>query len=634
MASRPALISAHELALSFGQQRVLDAATVAVYPEEKVGVVGRNGSGKTSLLKILAGAEAPDSGDVSRRGGLVCGYLSQDFSLLDDDHSIIDNIRTGAKHVLALIEEYENGHPKPERLEQLGNEIEAVDGWNLEQRIETLFQMLNLPPRDRMVRYLSGGEKRRAALAQALVAQPELLILDEPTNHLDTETINWLEDYLQSYRGACLFVTHDRYFLDRLATRIVEVAEGKCFTHEGNYNDYLEAKAIRMEHARNTESRRQTFLRRELNWVRAGVKARTTKSRSRLDHFYAVKSQAAPEKELDVDLIIPEPPPLGNVVIEAKEAGLQLADEHLFSGLNLKFEKQTCTGIVGRNGLGKTSLLKLLMGELEPTSGSVVIGKRTSFNYVDQNRVALNPDSRVIDEVSDQAETVQLGSESVSVRGYLQRFLFTDERINTRVELLSGGEKSRLMLAKILRRSGNVLILDEPTNDLDLPTLRLLEEALLGFKGCVLLVSHDRYFLDRVCDRIIAFEGDGQVHVAVGNYSYYLQKRAEREQAWKAATAAKKPKPKTRRTDRPRKLTWKEERELEAMEESILEAESAVETLESKLNDPAFYVSHAADVEQVNRDLEAKREEVAALYERWAALEEIRKAHQEALQKT
>lgn len=622
--SLPALLSAHDLKLSFGHQEILDGASIAVYPEDKIGVVGRNGSGKTSLLKILAGAEAPDQGTVSRRANLICGYLSQEFTL-DEDESVMANVKAGAREVLDLIERYESGEGTEEALEEVADAIETMDGWNLETRLETLFQMLNLPPRDRVVRYLSGGEKRRVALARALVAQPELLILDEPTNHLDTETINWLEEFLRSYRGACLFVTHDRYFLDRLATRIVEVAEGRCFTHEGNYGAYLEAKEVRVQHADNAERRRQSFLRRELDWVRAGVKARTTKARSRIDQFYAVKSQEAPQAELDVDMIIPEPPPLGNVVIEAKQVGIQLAEEPLFTGLDLAFEANTVTGVIGRNGLGKTTLLKLLMGELEPTEGSVTIGKRTAFNYVDQNRLALNLEASVLEEVSDQAETVQLGSEQISVRAYLRRFLFTDERINTRVELLSGGEKSRLLLAKILRRSGNVLILDEPTNDLDLPTLRLLEEALLAFKGCVIVVSHDRYFLDRVCDRIVAFEGEGEVHVSVGNYSYYLQKREERKRAWKGQAGKRNTPSKKSLEARPRKLSWKEERELEDMEETILGAEAEVESLEAQLNDPEFYAKRAEEAAQVHRDLEKKRREVATLYERWAALEKIRK---------
>lgn len=631
MASQPALLSAHELSLSFGNQQVLDGATVAIYPNEKVGVVGRNGCGKTSLFKILAGFDQPDSGNVSSRNGLVIGYLSQDFSLLDEDQSILENIRAGAASILTLIDEYENGDADPERLQTLGDEIEAVDGWQLDQRIETLLAKLNLPPRERVVRYLSGGEKRRAALARALVAQPELLILDEPTNHLDTETINWLEAYLQSYRGACLFVTHDRYFLDRLVTRIVEVANGVCFTHEGNYADYLEAKEIRNQHLQNAEHKRKGFLRRELEWVRAGVKARTTKARSRIDNYYAIADQKAPEKEVDVDLIIPDPPELGNIVIETKGAGIQLADEVLFDDFDFRLEPNSCAGIVGRNGLGKTTLLKVLMGELDPTWGRVAIGKRTQFNYVDQSRIALDHDARVIDEIADQAETVQLGSETVSVRGYLQRFLFSDDRINTKIEFLSGGEKSRLMLAKILKRSGNVLILDEPTNDLDLPTLRLLEEALLAFKGCVLVVSHDRYFLDRVCDHIIAFEGQGQVHLTPGNYSYYLEKRDARERAWKAAaTETVKAKPAKKRSERPPKLTWKEERELEAMEETILTAEGEVETMEENLNDPEYFQKHAQEIGQLSEDLETKRVEVAALYERWTKLEEIKKTFEAA----
>jgi ATP-binding cassette subfamily F protein uup len=625
-----AILSASDLALSFGRHAILDGATLAIYPGEKVGLVGRNGCGKSSFLRIAAGAEQPDAGIVSRRQGLVVGYLPQEFSL-DEKAAVEANIRQGSADLIEAIERYEHD-PSLSAAEsaRLLAFIEHGDGWNLESRIELLRRELAAPPGDRVVAALSGGEKRRVGLCRALLPQPDLLILDEPTNHLDASAIAWLEGWLAGTTGACLFVTHDRYFLDRIATRIVELADGRFFSHEGNYSDYLIAKAARQERDEAAEHKRQRFLSREIEWVRAGVKARGTKQRSRLDQYYAVKAQKAPEKELDMDLVIPTPPPLANVVVELSEVGHFYGRDPLFLGLDLEFKAGECVGVVGPNGVGKTTLLKIILGELEPTAGTVRIGKRTEFNYVDQTRLSLDEDKSVLEEVSQGQDSVRFGDETISVRSYLQRFLFGNERINDRIGNLSGGEKNRVLLAKILRRGGNFLVLDEPTNDLDLQTLRVLEEALVNFGGTALVVSHDRWFLDRVCDRVIVFEGNGRVSVNEGNYSYYLEKRRASEAA--AAAAAKAKPAKTARPadnapekpDKPRKLKWKEERELEAMEETILAAESAVAELEEKLNDPSFYIANAAEAPAMIEDLERQKAAVAALYSRWEELEAIR----------
>ena len=623
-----AILSASELFLSFGRHAILDGASLAIYPGEKVGLVGRNGSGKSSFLRIAAGEERPDAGTLSRKQGLVVGYLPQEFQL-DDSATVEANIRAGAAELFDALQRYEHADElsdaESHRLLAL---IEHGDGWNLETHIETLRRELSAPPGDRIVAHLSGGEKRRVGLCRALLSQPDLLILDEPTNHLDAGAIAWLEGWLADSNGACLFVTHDRYFLDRIATRIVELADGRFFSHDGNYSDYLVAKAERQERDQNAEHKRQRFLSREIEWVRAGVKARGTKQRSRLDNFYAVKAQKAPEKELDMELVIPPPPPLANVVVELEEVGHFYDRDPLFLGLDLEFKAGECVGVVGPNGVGKTTLLKLILGELEPTTGTVRIGKRTEFNYVDQTRLALDENKSVIEEVSQGQDSVRFGDETISVRSYLQRFLFGNERINDRIGNLSGGEKNRVLLAKILRRGGNFLVLDEPTNDLDLQTLRVLEEALVNFGGTALVVSHDRWFLDRVCDRVVVFEGNGRVTVNEGNYSYYLEKRRAAEAVAAAAKVkpAKPAKPAEPAPDKPRKLKWKEERELETMEETILAAESVVAELEEKLNDPAFYIENAAAAPAMIADLEQKKAEVAALYARWEELEAIRAA--------
>ncbi len=629
-----AILSAKHLELSFGNDPVLDGATLAVYPGEKVGLVGRNGCGKSTFLQIIAGTEEADAGQISRKQGLVTGYLPQEFEL-NDAATVGENIRAGAAELLGKIERFETANNlSPVEQEQLQQAIDHADGWNLESRLKILMREISTPPADRQVSYLSGGEKRRVGLCHALISQPGLLVLDEPTNHLDAEAIAWLEGYLAQAQGACLFVTHDRYFLDRIATRIVELADGRFYSYEGNYSEYLAGKAEREDREQQVEKKRQRFLKREIEWVRSGVKARGTKQRSRIDNFYAVKAQRAPEQELDVELVIPTPPKLANVVVELKEVGHFYAREPVFLGLDLEFKQGECVGVVGPNGAGKTTLLRLIQGEMEPAEGRVTIGKRTEFNYVDQTRLELDEDKSVLEEVSQGIDFVKFGDESISVRGYLRRFLFSDDRINDRIGNLSGGEKNRVLLAKILKRGGNFLVLDEPTNDLDLPTLRVLEEALINFPGTSLVVSHDRWFLDRVCDRVIVFEGGDLVTVNEGNYSYYLQKRKARD----AVAAAAKPQPAKKkrvrdRSNEPRKLKWKEERELEGMEDAILEIETAIEEMEAKLNDPGFYVENAASAGELSETLEKRRDEAEALYDRWEELEEIRSAYEKATSK-
>ena len=617
-----AIVSASELVVHFGNQRVLDRATLSIVEGERVGLVGRNGSGKSTFLQLAAGVMQPDSGEFVRRRDLVTGYMPQLFEL-NEDATVHANILAGAQRILDLIAEYETLPPESARSAIVLDQITHFDGWNLEHRAKSLITNLHAPDPDRVVRDLSGGEKRRVALCRALLARPDFLILDEPTNHLDTGSIEWLEGFLARYSGTCLFVTHDRYFLDGIATRVVELSRGKFNSYAGNYTDYLLARAERAAVEEMQEHKRQRFLKRELAWVRKAPRARRTKSVDRVERYFEMAAQEAPEQELNVDLIIPPAPKLANRVIELRDVAMELGGRMLFRDLSLNIAAGERLGIVGRNGVGKSTLIKIMLGQLEPASGEVEIGARTEINYVDQNRVLLDDAKTVWEEVGEGSEYVRLGEENITLRGYLRRFLFTEERINTKIYQLSGGERSRVLLAKILKRGGNVLILDEPTNDLDLGTLRLLEEALVAFTGSVIVVSHDRYFLNRVCTAILAFEESG-VRYAVGNYDYYLEKRAE-EAAVAASVPTKSQAPQAV-APKPRKLKYKEERELEGMEATILAAEDEVARIEALFADPEFFANRAAEFPKFDAELRAARAEVARLYARWEGLGQIARA--------
>jgi ATP-binding cassette subfamily F protein uup len=628
----PTLLSANDIALAYGYQRLLEAVTLTVAPGEKVGLVGRNGSGKTSLLRILAGHQIPDGGEVSRSRGLRIGYLPQEFEL-EGQLTARENIEAGAADLMEWLQGYESGNATDAEMAVLLNQIDSVDGWNLQARIRATASALAAPPLEALVGPLSGGEKRRVALCRALAAQPDLLLLDEPTNHLDAESILWLEDFLRSFPGAVIFVTHDRYFLDVIATRIIELADGRCFSHPGNYTAYLESKAVRQQISEQAERRRQRFLREELDWVRAGVRAQRSKPRHRLESFYQVKGLEAPPEEREMDLLIPPPTELGNTAMELIKAGAKVGEGHnerwLFRGLTMSLKPGQCTGIVGRNGVGKTTLLRICLGERPTDEGTIKIGKKAVFNYIDQARMQLTGTGTVLEEIADGGESVLFGDQRLSTRSYLRRFLFADERVNEPVSRLSGGERARLMLAKVLRRGGNVLVLDEPTNDLDLPSLRMLEEALADFDGTVLVVSHDRYFLDRICDQVIAFE-DAGLFVQPGNYSYYLEKKKERDARKTVGTsAAKGPASKAglsadSKPARARKISFKEQRELEGMEAAILAAENHVQGLESTLNDPEFHATRSREAHGLIAELESAKAEVTRLYDRWHELEKVK----------
>lgn len=619
----PVILTALELEVHFGEQIILDKASLSVHDGDRIGLVGRNGAGKSTFLKIISGLMPPDSGEVAKKKNLVIGFLSQDFTL-DETKSVYDNIVLGAGNELRLIQEYEQTPFDSPNKHVLEETILQMDSWNLEKRISVLVKSLNAPDIQKNIYELSGGEKRRVALCRALISKPDLLILDEPTNHLDTKSIEWLEDFLANYKGTSIFVTHDRYFLDRIANRIVELSSGTFYSHPGNYTSYLINKTERQTIKEIEERKRQMFLKRELEWVRRGPKARRTKAKSRLDNYYEISQQANNEVELDVDLIIPPSERLGKKVVELKNVGIKLGDKILFEGFNFNFEAGKKIGVVGQNGAGKTTLLKIILGELLPTTGKIETGENTQFNYVDQSRLLLKNDDTVIKAIGEGGETVQFGKYQLNVWTYLRRFLFNDDRINTLVGRLSGGEKSRLTLAKILCRGGNFIMLDEPTNDLDLPTLRILEEAIISFEGCVVVVSHDRYFLNRVCNGILALEGNKEIYYSEGDYDYYVEKKKQRTQIAPDIDSNEKKGSSGSRTkvkNKSKKLSYKDALELEQIEERIIVAEAEVERIESIFVSADFYLKYAERTNELNRKLEDAKEKVKQLYERWDELE-------------
>lgn len=628
--SEPVLWAAEELSLAIGRQTLYDNAEFFINAGERVGLIGRNGSGKSTLLRLITGEELPGSGNLTRARNLRVAVLPQDFEI-DNGRSIADNVRDGLAWFLELQKKFETVSVNSPEHAEIDHLLMLHDGWNLDTKVEQVLAKLGLSNPQRPCDKLSGGEKRRVALARAIISEPDLLLLDEPTNHLDVAAVEWIEKFLAEYRGSCLFVTHDRYFLDRIATRIVELSHGKLYSYQGSYSDFLAAKAERELNEDILDAKRRSFLRREVEWVRRSPKARLKRNLGRMKRYDEIAAQSGPVRDSDMELLIPTAYRLGNKTVDLKGVEQKFGDRVIIDHLDFEFEPRSRIGIVGPNGAGKSTLLKIITQQMQPTKGEVSIASTVEFNYIDQSRVALDPEKSVADEISEGVETIQLGAEKISVWGYLKRFLFEDERINTKVKYLSGGEKARLTLAKILKQGGNFLILDEPTNDLDLSSLRLLEEALATYLGCVIVVSHDRYFLNRVCTGILAFEAGGKVVYNPGDYDYYLEKRREREAAALAAaeparpakpqSSAPPPAPKERR-----KLSYKEQRELDGMEEAIAAAEEKVSEIETCFSDPDFFAKYGSRAAELQRQLDDAKAECARLYERWDELESKRAA--------
>ena len=615
------LFAAEALSLSVGRQILYDNTEFSISAGEKVAVVGRNGCGKSTLLKLITGKELPaESSRITRMRNLRCAELPQDFSL-DETRSIAENVRDGLDFFNGLLKRYEEVPVNSAEHMEIEHILTARDAWMPEVKLNTILDKLQLAAvADKSCANLSGGEKRRVALARAIISEPDLLLLDEPTNHLDVNTIEWIEDFLNSTSITSLFVTHDRYFLDRIATRIVELDHGKFYSYTGSYADFLAAKSDRELKEDIFEAKRQHFLRSEIDWVRRSPKARLKRNLGRVKRFEEISAIAKPQREADMELLIPSPPRLGNKTVELRNISKSFGSREIIHDFSFEFTPGSRIGLVGPNGIGKSTLLKIITGEIAPDSGTCDTASTVQFNLIDQNRTVLDDNHSVAEEISEGLEHVYLGSEKVTVWTYLKRFLFEDERIKTRIKYLSGGEKARLALAKILKRGGNFLILDEPTNDLDLSSLRLLEEALAAFPGCVLAVSHDRYFLNRVCTGILTFDDGGKIFYTPGDYDYALEKRRTRIAANNVPGPDKKNPPPVQEKSKPRKLSYREQKELDGMEDAVSAAEAAVARLEEIFSDPEFYSRYGSQSAQLQAELDAARTECANLYSRWEIL--------------
>ncbi|PIB32047.1 energy-dependent translational throttle protein EttA [Gaetbulibacter sp. 5U11] len=525
------------------QTPVLKNIYLSFFYGAKIGILGLNGSGKSTLLKIIAGVDKNYQGDVVFSPGYSVGYLEQEPQL-DDDKTVMEVVREGAAETVAILEEYnkindqfglEEVYSDPDKMEKLMNrqaelqdQIDASNAWELDTKLEIAMDALRTPDGDKKIGVLSGGERRRVALCRLLLQEPDVLLLDEPTNHLDAESVHWLEHHLAQYKGTVIAVTHDRYFLDNVAGWILELDRGEGIPWKGNYSSWLDQKSKRMAQESKTASKRQKTLERELEWVKQGAKGRQTKQKARLKNYDKLMSQDQKQLDEKLEIYIPNGPRLGTNVIDAIGVSKAYDDKILYEDLNFNLPQAGIVGVIGPNGAGKTTIFRMIMGEETPDKGEFKVGETAKIAYVDQKHSNIDPEKTIWQNFSDEQELILMGGKEVNSRAYLSRFNFSGGEQNKKVKLLSGGERNRLHLAMTLKEEGNVLLLDEPTNDLDVNTLRALEEGLENFAGCAVVISHDRWFLDRICTHILAFEGDSQVYFFEGGFSEYEENKKKR----------------------------------------------------------------------------------------------------------
>ncbi|WP_280546428.1 MULTISPECIES: ATP-binding cassette domain-containing protein [unclassified Halomonas] len=635
------LLRLEQLQLAYGTQVLLNGADLVLEKGERLALVGRNGTGKSTLLKLVAGEVQADGGNIWRAPGLKIGVLAQELPDATGQ-TIFDVVAQGLPEAGELLSEYHHlihdEDPDMRRMAELQTRIEAIDGWSFHQRIDVVLTRLGLPP-DAEMAALSGGWRRRVALARALVAEPDLLMLDEPTNHLDLDTIAWLEEQLLDFNGAVLFITHDRAFLSKLATAILELDRGRLGRYPGDYAAYQEQKNHELEVEAREHAEFDKKLAQEEAWIRQGIKARRTRNEGRVRALEQLRRERSERRERQgkASLAVDSGGRSGKRVVGLEHVTQRFGDEVVIDDLSLEIQRGDRIGFIGRNGAGKTTLLKILLGELDPTEGKVQFGTKLQVAYFDQLRAGLEPEKSVYDNVAQGSDRISVGGRDRHVMSYLQDFLFTPERVRQPVKALSGGESNRLLLAKLFTQPANVLVLDEPTNDLDVETLELLEELLLDFDGTLLLVSHDRAFMDNVVTSVLAFEGQGRVREYVGGYSDWVRQGgrlppapwegAARQHAEPVAPAASDTSAPARASsgassaNRPVKLSYKLQRELDGLPAEIERLEGEVAAFEARVGDPAFYQQEAETVSATLQSLNDTQATLEAAMERWMELE-------------
>ena len=628
------LITLENISKSYSEKKLLEDISIGINDKEKIGLIGVNGTGKSTLLKIIAGAEIPDDGTITKANKVRIEYLPQN-PYYDENATVLEQVFKGTCEEMKIIGNYQDVLDKinksydeklNDRLLKLQEKMDALNLWDLESSAKTVLTKLGIKDFNQKVKELSGGQRKRVSLASALITPCELLILDEPTNHLDNDTIDWLETYLNSFKGSILMITHDRYFLDRVTNRILELDKGILYSYEGNYSVFLEKKMNRLQLAESMEAKRQNLLRKELAWVRRGAKARTTKQKARLQRFDELsnKNDYTPEDKLEISVGSSR---LGKKIIEIENLSKSFDGRTFIDNLDYTLARTDRIGIVGRNGLGKSTLIRLLNGELKPDSGTISIGETVKIGCFNQDTSKMHPDMRAIDYIKEESDYITTADgHKITASQMCEKFLFNGTLQYTHIKNLSGGEKRRLQLLRVLMMAPNVLLLDEPTNDLDIDTLSRLEDYLDDFNGVLICVSHDRYFLDRVCNKIFAYEGRGKINIYTGNYSDYLDYREQENIEFEELEdKVKEEKPKAPKKEKPKaknkpKFSYNEQREFDTIDEDIEKLEDKIASLEE---DTSKYATDFTKLQEIMDEKTKLENELQVKYERWEYLNNL-----------
>ena len=628
------LITLENISKSYSEKKLLEDISLGINDKEKIGLIGVNGTGKSTLLKIIAGAEIPDDGTITKANKVRIEYLPQN-PYYDENATVLEQVFKGTCEEMKIIGDYQDVLDKinksydeklNDRLLKLQEKMDALNLWDLESSAKTVLTKLGIKDFNQKVKELSGGQRKRVSLASALITPCELLILDEPTNHLDNDTIDWLESYLNSFKGSILMITHDRYFLDRVTNRILELDKGVLYSYEGNYSVFLEKKMNRLQLAESMEAKRQNLLRKELAWVRRGAKARTTKQKARLQRFDELsnKNDYTPEDKLEISVGSSR---LGKKIIEIENLSKSFDGRTFIDNLDYTLARTDRIGIVGRNGLGKSTLIRLLNGELKPDSGTISIGETVKIGCFNQDTSKMHPEMRAIDYIKEESDYITTADgHKITASQMCEKFLFNGTLQYTHIKNLSGGEKRRLQLLRVLMMAPNVLLLDEPTNDLDIDTLSRLEDYLDDFNGVLICVSHDRYFLDRVCNKIFAYEGRGKINIYTGNYSDYLDYREQENIEFEEfEDKVKEEKPKAPKKEKPKaknkpKFSYNEQREFDTIDEDIEKLEDKIASLEE---DTSKYATDFTKLQEIMDEKTKLENELQVKYERWEYLNNL-----------